>query len=92
MVLTLDMYVSHLQEDVLKMFVNYKVLVVKKEEDTSHVCQEYDKDVSLSNKRQHRCFLNDIRMELNMVDQYTLVIVANKVCTLYMLLYFSITN
>ena len=73
-------------------FVDYKVLVVKEERDTSHVCQVYGKDVSLSDKRHHRYFLNGIRMELNMVDQYTLVIVANKVCTLYMLLYFSITN
>ena len=92
MVLTLDGYASHLQGDALKVFANYNILVVKEEGDTSHVCQAYDKDVSLSNKCHHCCFLNGIRIEVNMMGQYTLVIVTNKVCTLYILLYFSITN
>ena len=89
MILSLDEYASHLQGDALKVFENYKILVLKEEGDISHVCQAYDKDVSFSNKRYHCCFLNGIMLELNMMDQYTLIIVANKVCALYMLLFFN---
>ena len=49
MVLTLDGYGSHLHGDALKIFADYKILIVKEEGDTSQVCQSYDKDVSLSN-------------------------------------------
>ena len=92
MFLTLDGYGSHLQGDALKIFADYKILIVKEEGDTSQVCQAYDKDVSLSNKRHHHHFLNGIRMAVNMVDQYALIIVANKVCTLCVLFYLSVAN
>ena len=49
MVLTLGGYGYHLQGDALKIFADYKILIVKEEGDTSQVCQAYDKDVSLSN-------------------------------------------
>ena len=48
MVLTLDGYRYHLQEDALKIVSYYNILIVKEEGDTSQVCQSYDKDVSLS--------------------------------------------
>ena len=92
MVLTLDGYTSHLQGDELKIFADYKILIVKEEGDTSQVCQAYDKYVSLRDKRNHCHFLNGISMAVNMVDQYALVIVANKVCTLCMLFYLSVAN
>ena len=92
MVLTLDGYGSHLQGDALKIFADYKILIVKEEGETSQVCQAYDKYVPLMNKR-HRChFLNGIRMAVKMVDEYTLIIVANKVCTLCVLFYLSVAN
>ena len=92
MVLTLDGYGSHLQGDALKIFADYKILIVKEEGDTPQVCQSYDKDVSLSDKRHHRHFLNGIRMAVNIVDQYALIIVSNKLCTLCVLFYLSVSN
>ena len=92
MVLTLDGYGSHLQGDALKIFADYKILIVKEEGDTSKVCQAYDKDVSLSDKGHHRHFLNGIRISVNTVDQYALIIVANKVCNLCVLFYLSVAN
>ena len=92
MVLTLDGYGSHLQRDALKIYADYKILILKEEGDTSQMCQAYDKDVSLSDKRNHHHFLNGIRMAVNMVDQYALIIVANKVCTLCVLFYLSVAN
>ena len=53
----------------MQVLAGYKFLVVKVEGDTSHVCQANDNDVSLSNKRHHRCILNFIRMEVDMVDR-----------------------
>ena len=46
MVPNLDGYRSHLQGDALKIFVDYKIWIVKEEGDTSQVCQAYDKDWS----------------------------------------------
>ena len=57
----------------------------------SKLCQTYNKDVYLSDNCHHRSFLNGIRAEINMVDQWTLVIVANKVCTFYIFFYFVMT-
>ena len=57
----------------------------------SQVCQAYDKDIPLSDKHHHCSFLNGIRAEISMVDQWTLVIVANKVCTFFILFYFVMT-
>ena len=91
MAINLDGYVYHFQDDTLKIFSDHEILIVKEEGDTSHVCQAYGKEVSLSNKRHHRSFLNGIRAEISMVDQWTLVIVANKVCTFYILFYFVMT-
>ena len=92
MVLTLDGYGSHLQGDALKIFTDYNILIVKEEGDKSQVCQKYDKDVSLSNKRHHHHFLNGIRMAVNMLNQHYLIIAANKVCTLCVLFYLSFAN
>ena len=92
MVLTLAGYGSHLQGDALKIFSDYNILIVKEEGDTSKVCQAYDKDVSLRKKRHHCHLLNVIGMAVNMVDQYALIIVANKVCTLCVLFYLSVAN
>ena len=92
MVLTLDGYGSNLQRDVLKIFADYNIFILKEEGDTSQVCQAYDKDVSLSDKIHHRNFINGIRMAVNMVDQYALIIVANKVCTVWWGFYLSVAN
>ena len=92
MFLILDGYVSHMQGDALKICADYKILIVKEEGDTSQVCQTYDKDVSLRGKRHHRHFLNGIRISVNMVIQYALIIVENKVCTFCVLFYLSVTN
>ena len=92
MVPTLDGYGSHLQGDALKIFADYKILIVKEEGDISQVCQAYDKYMSLRKKLHHCHFLNGIRMLVNMVDQYALIIVANKVCTLCVLFYLSDAN
>ena len=72
-------------------FAENKILIVKEEGDTPQVCQAYDKDISLSNKRHQRSFQNDIRAEISMVDQRNLVIVSSKVCTFCILFYFAIT-
>ena len=92
MVLTPDGYVSHLQGDALKIFSDYKILIVKEEGDTYQVCQAYDKDVSLSQKRHHHHFLNGTMTAVNMVDQYPLIIVAKNVCTLCVLFYLLVVN
>ena len=91
MTITLDGYGYHLQGDALNVFADHKILIVKEEGYTSQVCQAYDKDVYLSDKRHHCSFLNGIRAEISMVDQWTLVIVANKVCTFCILFYFVMT-
>ena len=82
MVPTLDGYGSHLQGDALKIFADYNIFIMKEEGDTSQVCQAYDKYVSMSDKRHNCHFLHGIRTAVNMVDQYALIIVENKVCTL----------
>ena len=92
MILTLDGYGYHLQGDALKIFAHYNILIVKEEGETSQVCQLYDKDVSLSDKRHHLHFLNGIRMAVNIVDQYALLIVSIKVCTVCVLFYLSVAN
>ena len=81
-----------MQGDALKIFADYKLFIVKEEGYKSQLRQAYAKDVSLSNKRHHRHFLNDIRMTVNTVDQYAVIIVENKVCTLCVLFYLSIEN
>ena len=83
MVMTLDGFGSHLQPEALKVFSDHKILVVKEEGDTSHVCQAYDKDVAKEDKQHHRSLLHMIRLEIDMVDQWTLVLVANKASFLY---------
>ena len=87
MPITLDGYGYHFQGEALKLFADHKILIVKEEGDMSQVCQAYDKDVSLSNKRHHRRFLNGIMVDISMVDQWTLIIVAKKVCTFFILFY-----
>ena len=84
--------VPHLKGGALKIFADYKILILKEEGGTSQVCQAYDKGVSLSNKQHHCHFLNCIRMAVNMVDQYAIIIVANKVCTVCVLFYLSVEN
>ena len=82
MVQTLGGYISHPQGYALKTFADYNICIVKEEGDASQVCQAYEKGVSLSEKRHHSHFVNGIRMAVNVVDEYALIIVANKVCTL----------
>ena len=79
MVLTLDGFGSHLQGKALKVFADYKILIVKEEVDTSQVCQAYNKGITKEDKRHHFSSLNGIRVQINIVDQWTLVILANKV-------------
>ena len=81
MAINLDGYGSHLQGDRLEVFAVHNISIVKEEGETSQVCQVYNKDLYLSNKRHHCRLLNGIRAEISMVDQWNLGIVANKVCT-----------
>ena len=60
------------------MFAYYKSLILEEEVDTLQVCQVYDKDVVKEDKWHHCIFLNGIRVHINMVNQWTLVIVVNK--------------
>ena len=78
-VMTLDGFGSHLQPEALKVFADHKILIVKEEGDTSHVCQAYDKDVAKEDKRHHRSLLHRIWLDIDMVNQWTLVLVANRV-------------
>jgi hypothetical protein len=78
MVITLDGFGSHLQHEALQVFSDHKILVLKEEGDTSHVCQAYDKDVAKEDKRHHRSLLHMIRLEIDIDDRWTLVLVANK--------------
>lgn len=78
MVMTLDGFGSHLQPEALKVFADHKILIVKEEGDTSHVCQAYDKDVAKEDKRHHHSLLHRIRLDIDMADQWTLVLVANR--------------
>ena len=82
MAMTLDGYGSHLQGEALQVFHDHKILIVKEEGDTSQVCQAYDKDVAKEDKRHHRSILSRVRVEVNMVDQWMLVLVANQVYSL----------
>ena len=80
MAMTLDGYFSHLEPEALKVFADHKILIIKEEGDTSQVCQAYDRDVAKADKRHHRNFLNGIRLHSHsMVDQWALVLIANKV-------------
>ena len=81
-----------MQGDALKIFADYKLFIVKEEGETSQLCQAYNKDVSLSYKRHHHYFLNGIRMAVNVVDQYALIFVSNKVSTLCALFCLSVAN
>ena len=80
--ITLDGFGSHLEGEALKVFADHKILIVKEEGDTSQVCQAYDNEVALSDKRHFRNLLNGIRLLLPMVDQWALIIIANVVCAL----------
>ena len=82
MTITLDGYGSHLEGDALKVFADHKILIVKEEGDTSQVCQAYDNKVALSDKRNHCSLLSGIRMNVSMIDQWTLIVVSNTVSSL----------
>ena len=49
--LSLDVYGSHLKEDALKIFANYRIMVVKEEGDSSQTNQAYDQLVAKEDKR-----------------------------------------
>jgi len=82
MAITLDGFGSHLEGDALKVFADHKILIVKEEGDRSQVCQAYDNEVALSDKCNQRSLLNGIRMDIAMVDQWTLIVISNVVRTL----------
>ena len=54
-----------------------------KKGDTSQARQAYDNEVSKSDKRHHRALLNGIRFDMPCIDQWTLIIVSNIVCSLF---------
>ena len=60
MAITRDGFGSHLEGYSFKVFASHKILIVKEKVDTSQVCQDYDNEVSKSNKRHHHDFLNSI--------------------------------
>ena len=49
--LSLDGYGSHLKEDALEIFANYRIMVVKEEGDSSQTNQAYDQLVAKEDKR-----------------------------------------
>ena len=49
--------------------------------DIHQVCQDYDNEVPKSDKCQNRGFLNGIWCDMICIDQWTLIIVENKVCS-----------
>ena len=55
--------------EALKAFYDHKILVVKEEGDTLHVCQVYNKDVAKEDKRHHCLLLHMIWLEMDMVNQ-----------------------
>ena len=47
------------------------------------MCLAYDNEVAKSNKSHHRGFLNGIRCDMPCIDQWTLIIVATNICSLF---------
>ena len=83
MAITLDGFGSHLEGYVYKVFAYYNILILKEDRDTSQVCQAYDNEVAKSNKRHHRDCLNVIRCDMPDIYQWTLIIVVNKLSSLF---------
>jgi len=73
-ILTLDGYGSHLNVyKTLKIFSDYKIMLVKEEGDTSHVNQAYDQSVAKADKRHVREWLEKIRHKIGIFNQWTLI-------------------
>ena len=81
--INLDGFGYHLEGDALKVFTDHNILIVKEVGDTAQVCQAYDNEVSKSDKRHHRYLLNGIQCDMPCIDQWTLIIVSNNVCSLF---------
>ena len=83
MEITLDGIGYNFEGGDLKVFEDHKILILKEEGDTSQVCQAYDNEVAKSNKRHHRDCLNVIRCDMPDIYQWTLIIVVNKLSSLF---------
>ena len=83
MTITLDGFGYHLEDYAFKVFVDRKILIVKEEGYISQVCQFYDNEVTKSDKHHHRDFPNGIRCDIHYIDQWTIIVVDNKVCSLF---------
>ena len=83
MSITLDGFGYNLEGDALKVFADHNILIVKEEGYTSQVCQAYDNEVVKSDKHHHRDFLNRIICDMPCIDKWTLIIIANNLCSLF---------
>ena len=83
MAIILDAFGSHLEADTLKVFADHNICIVKEEGYTSQVYQAYENEVAKSDKRHHLDFLNSIRFDMTCIDQWTLIIIANNLCSLF---------
>ena len=72
-----------MEGDALKVFADHKILIVKEEGDASQVCQAYNNEVAKSKNFHHRDFLKGIQCDMPCIDKWELIIVANKVCSLF---------
>ena len=75
--MTLDGYSSHLVGDVLEIFNEHKIFIIKEEGDTSQVCQPCDQHVAKSDKLQVRSLLDVVRHRVKrMLTQWDLIVVC----------------
>ena len=66
--LSLDGFTSHVNAlNAHEIFAEFKIMVIKEEGDTSHVCQAYDKQVAKDDKMHMRADLNMLNTVLNQV-------------------------
>lgn len=76
--LSLDGFGSHLLPEALEIFAEYKILVFKEEGDASQVCQAYDQQVAVHDKRLVRDMLDGYRFNMHgVVNQFELILTVN---------------
>ena len=75
--MTMDGFGSHLEPEALEIFANHRILLVKEEGDSSHVCQQYDQFVAKEDKRHLRSLMQGYRLNAPMVSQFELIFIAN---------------
>lgn len=78
-VLSINGFGSHLDNESLQIFSDHKILVVKEEGDTSQVSQAYDQKVAKEDKRFTRAMLEGYKFNSkHMINQWELILVINQ--------------